>query len=255
LNVHDIANAVTNKPFDIHDRVCYVGIDLSKLSDDTAISFVFPYQKSNETHYWIEEHSWIPLNHTAGSIEIKEKQDGINYRYAQEQGYCDIAKNRWGYVDDDSVVTWLADYIEQNQLQVKFICYDPWAISDILDELNQINRWPMMPIRQTAHDLDRPTHQLQKAFREGRIHFSDDSILQYSLTNAILVGNSAGLKIDKERYTSKIDCVDAVVDAFSRAIYEFSDINPDFDPASVKKDPLSGMSDEERHAFLMNVSF
>lgn len=255
LNIHDIANAATNKPFDIQGKVCYVGIDLSKLSDDTAIAFIFPYQSKNDTNYWVMQHSWIPLNHTSGNIETKEKQDGINYRSAEQQGYCDIARNRWGYIDDDSIVTWLADYIETNSLQVKFICYDPWASSDVLDKLVQIDRWPMMPIRQTAHDLDRPTHELQKAFREGRIHFSDDPILQYSLTNAILVGNSAGLKVDKERYTSKIDCVDAVVDAFSRAIYEFSSINPDFDPMKVKKDPLSGMSDEERHNFLMNVSF
>lgn len=256
LNVHDITNAVVdNPPFDIMGHICYVGIDLSKLSDDTAIAFVFPYQKSNETHYWVLQHSWIPLNHTSGSIEAKEKQDGINYRAAEQKGYCDIAKNRWGYIDDDSVVTWLADFIETNQLQVKFICFDPWAVSDVLDELQQVDKWPMMPIRQTSHDLDRPTHELQKAFREGRIHYFDDPIIQYSLTNAILVGNSAGLKVDKERYTSKIDCVDAIVDAFSRALYEFSSINPDFDAASAKKDPLSGMSDEERHQFLMNVSF
>ncbi|GEK06647.1 terminase large subunit [Schleiferilactobacillus harbinensis] len=256
LNIHDITNAVTDKPpFNISGQVCYVGIDLSKLSDDTAVAFIFPYQIKNETHYWVVQHSWVPLNHTSGSIQQKEKQDGINYRAAEQLGYCDIAKNRWGYVDDDSVVNWLADYIETNQLKVKFICYDPWAISDILDELNQANKWPMMPVRQTAHDLDKSTHELQKAFREGRIHYSDDPIIQYSLTNAILIGNSAGLKVDKERYTSKIDAVDAIVDAFSRAIYEFSDINPDFDPAAVKKDPLSGMSDEERHNFLMNVSF
>ena len=109
LNVHDIHNAVCEKPpIDIHGKVCYVGIDLSKLSDDTAIAFVFPYQSKNETHYWIEEHSWIPLNHTAGQIETKEKQDGINYRSAEQQGYCDIARNRWGYHDDDAVVSWLA---------------------------------------------------------------------------------------------------------------------------------------------------
>lgn len=256
LNVHDIKGAVVKQPpIDIHGKVCYIGIDLSKLSDDTAIAFVFPYQLQNETHYWVVQHSWIPLNHTSGSIQQKEKQDGINYRSAQEQGYCDIARNRWGYIDDDSVVTWLADFIETNSLQVKFICYDPWASSDVLDKLVQIDRWLMMPIRQTAHDLDRPTHELQKAFREGRIHYSDDPIIQYSLTNAILVGNSAGLKVDKERYTSKIDCVDAIIDAMSRAIYEFSDVNPDFDPKAKVRDPLSGMSDEERHKFLMNVGF
>lgn len=255
LNVHDIQQAVSGKPtINISGHTCYVGIDLSKLSDDTAIAFVYPYQQGSETHYWIEQHSWIPLNHSAGSIEQKEKQDGVNYRAAQERGYCDIARNRWGYIDDDAVVSWLADYIETNQLQIKFVCYDPWASSDALDLLNQRNQWPMMPIRQTAHDLDRPTAELGKAMREGRVHYADDPIIQYSLTNAILVGNSAGLKVDKERYTSKIDCVDAIVDAMSRAIYEFSTIDPDFD-GDKKKSPLSGMSAEDRHNFLMNASF
>lgn len=255
LNPHDIENAVADKvPINIHGHTCYIGIDLSKLSDDTAVAFVYPYKKDDDTHYYIEQHSWIPLNHTGGSIEQKEKQDGINYRAAQERGYCDIARNRWGYIDDDSVVTWLADYIETNQLDVKFVCYDPWASSDVLDKLVQIDKWPMLPVRQTAHDLDRPTHEFSKAMREGRINYADDPIIQYSLTNAILVGNSAGLKVDKERYTSKIDCVDAIIDAMSRAIYEFSDIDPDFN-SDKQKSPLSGMSDEERHNFLMNVGF
>ena len=72
----------------------------------------------------------------------------------------------------------------------------------------------------TAHDLDKPTHEFQRLMREGRMHYSDDPIIQYSLTNAILVGNSAGLKVDKERYTSKIDCVDAIIDA-SLAEWDF----------------------------------
>ncbi|MDN4552962.1 terminase large subunit [Lacticaseibacillus paracasei] len=256
LNPHDIENAVADKvPINTNGHVCYIGIDLSKLSDDTAIALVYPYQANGDTHYYIEQHSWIPLNHTGGSIDSKEKQDGINYRRAEQLGCCDIARNRWGYIDDDSVVTYLGDYIEQNQLQVRFICYDPWASSDVLDKLVQIDKWPMMPIRQTAHDLDKPTHEFQRLMREGRIHYSDDPIIQYSLTNAILVGNSAGLKVDKERYTSKIDCVDAIIDAMSRAIYEFSDVNPDYDPKAKVRDPLSGMSDEERHKFLMNVGF
>lgn len=255
LNPHDIQQAITDTPpIDITGHVVYIGIDLSKLSDDTSVALAYPYQLAGETHYYVEQHSWIPLNHTNGSIAVKEKQDGINYRGAEQLGYCDIARNRWGYIDDDSVVTWLADYIEQHSLDVKFVCYDPWASSDVLDKLVQIDKWPMMPVRQTAHDLDRPTSEFGKAMRQGRVHYADDPIIQYSLTNAILVGNSAGLKVDKERYTSKIDCVDSIVDAFSRAIYEFSDIDPDF-ASDKQKSPLSGMSDEERHKFLMNVGF
>lgn len=255
LNIHDIHKAVSQKPtIDITGHVVFIGIDLSKLSDDTAIGFAYPYQVSGVTHYWLEQHSWIPLNHTSGSIEAKEKQDGINYRGAQERGFCDIARNRWGYIDDDAVVTWLGEYIEDHQLQVKFIVFDPWSSSDVTDKLQQMDSWPIMPLRQTAKDLDRPTHELQKLFREGRIHIPDDPIIQYAMTNAVVVGTSAGIKVDKERYTSKIDAVDALINAMSRAIYEYSDIDPDFDPKK-KPSPLSGMTPEQRHAFLMNASF
>ncbi|MFT8861273.1 terminase large subunit [Schleiferilactobacillus harbinensis] len=256
LNVHDINQAITNKPpFNIQGREVYVGFDLSKLSDDTAAAFIFPYQVKNETHYYLQQHSWIPLNHCNGSIQQKEKMDGINYRQAEQQGYATIAKNRFGYIDDDSVLNWIMDFVESNQLTVKFFVFDRWGTSDVLDKLEQTEPFPLTPLKQTSDKLDKPTHEFGKAMRENRIHYDDDPIIQYSLRNAILVGSSAGIKVDKDRASAKIDCVDAFIDAFSRAYYAYSDIDPDFDQTAKQKDPLSGMSDEERHAFLMNVSF
>ncbi|WP_203624473.1 terminase TerL endonuclease subunit [Lacticaseibacillus sp. 866-1] len=254
LNPHDIQAGVTDKPFDIDGRTVYIGFDLSKLSDDTAISFVFPYQENREVHYYIQQHSWVPTNHTSGSIQQKEKLDGINYRQAEQQGYATIASNRYGYIDESAVVNWLMDYVEVHHLSVKFFIYDAWGTSDVLDVLAQHEPFPLMPLKQTAPKLDKPTHEFAKALREGRVHYDDDPVLQYALTNAILVGSSAGIKVDKEKASSKIDAVDAVIDAFSRAIYEFSDIDPDFS-TDKKLSPLSGMSDEERHKFLMNVGF
>ncbi|WP_263850529.1 terminase TerL endonuclease subunit [Lacticaseibacillus rhamnosus] len=111
-----------------------------------------------------------------------------------------------------------------------------------------------MPLKQTSDKLDKPTHEFKKAIREGRVHYDDDPILKYALTNAVIVGSSAGIKVDKDRATSKIDAVDAVIDAFSRAYYAFSDFDPDADNDK-NRSPLSGMSDEERHKFLMNAAF
>lgn len=256
LNIHDIDAAVTKQPpFNISGREVYVGFDLSKLSDDTSVAFIFPYQVNNDTYYYLQQHSWVPLNHCNGSIQQKEKQDGINYRAAEQQGFATIAKNRFGYIDDDSVINWIMDFVETNQLQVKFFVFDRWGTSDVLDKLEQTQPFPLMPLKQTCDKLDKPTHEFAKAMREHRIHYDNDPIIQYSLRNAILVGSSAGIKVDKDRASAKIDCVDAFIDAFSRAYYAYSSINPDFDPMEAKKDPLSGMSSEERHNFLMHVSF
>ncbi|MDE3291303.1 terminase large subunit [Lacticaseibacillus paracasei] len=255
LNIHDIENAVADKPpFSISGHDVYIGFDLSKLADDTAVAFIYPYQLAGETHYYIQQHSWVPLSHTGGSIAEKEKQDGINYRQAEQLGFATIAKGRFGYIDEDSVTTWIMDYIEENGLNVKFFVFDRWGTSDVLDKLSQEEPFPLMPLKQTSDKLDKPTHEFKKAIREGRVHYDDDPILKYALTNAVIVGSSAGIKVDKDRATSKIDAVDAVIDAFSRAYYAFSDFDPDADNDK-NRSPLSGMSDEERHKFLMNVGF
>jgi phage terminase large subunit-like protein len=255
LNIHDIENAVANKPpFSISGHDVYIGFDLSKLADDTAVAFIYPYQLAGETHYYIQQHSWVPLSHTGGSIAEKEKQDGINYRQAEQLGFATIAKGRFGYIDEDSVTTWIMSYIEENGLNVKFFVFDRWGTSDVLDKLSQEEPFPLMPLKQTSDKLDKPTHEFKKAIREGRVHYDDDPILKYALTNAVIVGSSAGIKVDKDRATSKIDAVDAVIDAFSRAYYTFSDFDPDADNDK-NRSPLSGMSDEERHKFLMEVGF
>ncbi|MGC4389121.1 terminase TerL endonuclease subunit, partial [Streptococcus suis] len=66
--------------FDIRNRQVYVGVDYSLFSDNTAIAFVYPYADDNNTPKWhIEQHSFIPWQQ-AGSLEAKEKKDGMNYR-------------------------------------------------------------------------------------------------------------------------------------------------------------------------------
>ncbi|WP_252902511.1 terminase TerL endonuclease subunit [Paucilactobacillus hokkaidonensis] len=49
LDLDDINNAVvTEPPFDIKGHSVYVGFDKSNFSDDTSISFIFPYQHNGK---------------------------------------------------------------------------------------------------------------------------------------------------------------------------------------------------------------
>lgn len=253
LNPHDIEDAVMHQQFDIGGRDVYVGFDLSKLADDTAVGFVYPYKVGDEVHYYVQQHSWVPTSHTGGNIAQKEKQDGINYRAAEAQGYATIARNRFGYIDENSVTDWILDYAEQYQLNVHFFIYDRWNASDTVEKMQTLDMWPMMPLKQTADKLDKPTREFRKALQTGHIHYGPDPILQYALANAIVVSNSAGVKIDKDRATSKIDCVDAIINAMARAIYHFSDYDPDDD--SKDKSLFSGMSDEQVDGYYKSYSF
>ena len=254
LNPADIDAAVVDEPpFEIDGRNVYIGFDLSKLADDTAIAFVYPYQQGDETHYFIEQHSWVPTSHTHGDIALKEKQDGISYRGAEQAGYATIAKNRFGYIDEDSVTDWLLNYVEDHDLKPRYFIFDRWSTSDTVEKLQSLDLWPLLPLKQTATTLDKPTIEFRKAIQTGRVHYLADPIITYSLKNAVLVGSSAGVKVDKDRATAKIDAVDAIIDAMSRAIYEFTDYGPDDDGND--KALFAGWTDDQKHDYWHNYSF
>ena len=83
--------------------------------------------------------------------------------------------------------------------------------------------------------------------------FDDDEILKYSLKNAILLNDNHGIKVDKDKATSKIDVVDAIIDAFFRAQYYFSDVNPDSEHDN--NNPFVNMSAKEQEDYFANYTF
>lgn len=244
LSLEDINDAIVKeRPIDIHGQTVYIGFDKSNFSDDTAIAFVYPYLTAeNQQKYFIQQHSWVPLARTQNNIEIKEKQDGINYRHAEELGYADITKNDYGYIDDGAVFDWLMNYVEKNQLDVKYFCYDKWGMSRMIGWIEQKTDWNTMPVRNVIQNLNEPTIDLRKRFDVGEIQYEDDPIITYSLKNAVLFSNNNGVKIDKEKATTKIDFVDALIDAWYTAMYHFDDINLE---KADKKNPFQGMSSEQ----------
>lgn len=258
LKLEDINDAVTNKPpINIDGAVCYVGIDLSHFSDDSSLAFVFPFvDKEGHKKFYIKQHSFVPTARSQGSIEIKSAQDGINYRNAEKLGNATIAKNIYGYIDDDTIYNYLVDFVTRHNLQVKYFLYDAWEASPLVDRLCQYGdsmNWQVMPVRQGTLSLTQPTEYFRKLMNTKRIVFDNDEILKYSLKNAILLNDNHGIKVDKDKATSKIDVVDAVIDAFFRAQYYFSDVNPDSE--NDNNNPFVNMSAKEQEDYFANYTF
>lgn len=222
LNLDEVERSVIDD-FDIHGRQVYVGFDYSMMSDNTAVAFVYPYLDDNGEPKWhIEQHSFIPW-HKAGSIEAKEKQDGINYREAERMGYATITSHQQGMINDDEVYQWFTDYIEDNQLEVVFFGYDPKGMTNFIMALQNNIGLPYQPVRQRTEELKDPTKFLQKIFVESSVSRLDDITLEKSLLNAVLKEDRIGIQVDKMKATLKIDIVDAVIDAMSQAMYHFEE--------------------------------
>lgn len=226
LQLDDINKAIVHEPpINIDGKEVYIGFDKSNVSDDTAVVFVFPYLADNEPRYYIISHSWIPTARTQGDINLKEKQDGINYRDAERKGFCDISKNDYGYIDDQAVTYWIKEFVEDHNLQVKYFTYDKWGLSKTIGFFEQKTDWNTFPVKQVIQNLNEPTVDLRKQFDIGTIRYVNDPIMTYSLKNAVLYSNNNGVKVDKEKATTKIDCVDALIDAWYVAMFHFEHIS------------------------------
>lgn len=222
LKLSDIERAIIPS-FDIRGRDVYIGFDYSMFSDNTAIAFVYPYQDRDGRQKWhIEQHSFIPWE-KAGSIQAKEKQDGIDYRKLSKKGYCTITSHPQGLINDDQVYSWLLNYVEENNLHVIFFGYDAWGATNAIKQMDINTGFPLEAIRQRTSELKDPTKFLQKIFVEGNCSRLDDKIMEKALINAEIYEDKIGIQVDKAKATLKIDVVDAIIDALYQGMYHFED--------------------------------
>lgn len=224
LNLKDV-EAATIKNFEIDGREVFIGFDYSMFSDNTALGFVYPY---DDGKFHIEQHSFIPFQQ-AGSIEAKEKQDGIAYRNYPE--YCTITAHPQGIINPEQIYRWLLNYVEQHQLKVKFFGYDrfgSYQVKNITESLNVNTDWYIMDIQQRTSALANPTKFLQELFVTHKVTIPNDPVMQKALLNAVVKADKIGIQVDKDKATLKIDVVDAIIDALFQAMYYFdenSDLN------------------------------
>lgn len=221
LKLNDIESAIIDN-FSYDGQVAYLGFDYSMSSDNTALAFVIPYADTTGRKWHVMQHSFIPWQR-AGSIEAKEKQDGINYRDLAKKGYCTITAHEQGLISTEQVFNWLVDFVDEHKLKVVFFGYDAMGINEFIKRLEYNTSYPLQAIRQRTGELKDPTKFLQKIFVEGSVTRFDDKIMEKALINAQLYEDKVGIQVDKAKATLKIDVVDAIIDAMYQAMYHFED--------------------------------
>lgn len=240
------SNILPDKPIDIDGREVYIGFDKSNFSDDTSISFMYPYQLDGENKFYVDTFSWIPTARAQRNIAIKEKQDGIPYSSLPN---AFLTKNDYGYINDSEVIQWLMEYIEEHNLNVKMFLYDQYDMSEISMWLDQHTELVMMPLKQDMRSLTDPTVTFQKAMDSHQITYTNDLMLTTAMKNAVIYSNNNNLKIDKEKGTAKIDTLAATLDAWAMARYHFQDVNPVPDKG---KGLFDGWSEDDLNDYFIN---
>ncbi len=218
----------TAEPPNIHGARAWIGIDVGRTSDLFAIDWFIP----QEGYWWWDGYSFIA---SKGGIDAKIKTDRIDYRAAEAEGAGEITQLDSGIIDNDRVYEWLVDFITDNALEVQGIMFDPYQFGPLLTMLEKNHpEWPLVEVRQGTLTLSMPTKQLRDDLIGGKVKHSDNRILRASAMNAVLMSDNNGVRINKNKYSNKIDMIDAGLDAYAIAMR--TDVDNYLDDADVFSD-------------------
>ena len=223
LTLKEVEDAIDDD-FKIDGRQVYIGLDYSMFSDNTAVAFIYPYKNDKEEPRWhIAQHSFIPWRQ-AGSLEAKEKKDGIAYHEFPK--YCTITEQIDGIINPEQVYKWIVKYVEDHRLEVVFLGYDHYGsfqVKNITESLSSNQGWLIQDIKQISGEISDPTKFLQECFSVGKVTRFNDPIMEKALLNASMKEDKIGIQVVKDKATFKIDVVDALIDAMYQAMNHFEE--------------------------------
>lgn len=212
----------TEKEVDITGKDVYIGVDLSRTDDLSATSFVFPVG-NDEFHS--DSHSFVA---TKGGLEAKIKRDRIDYLKMEEHGYCTITDLKTGVINFNQIVDYLEEYIQENRLNVKGLCYDPYNSQMFLAELEKRKiTWDLYEVRQGVKTLNDPTKDYRKQIYDRKMTHAKNPLLDIAVRNAVTKEENDTIMINKKINREKIDPIVAMVNAHTEAMYAYNQSSSD----------------------------
>ena len=216
---------------DFRGSKCYVGLDLSSGGDLTSIAIVIPYMVDGVKKYFVHTHSFIPSSRVNEHI----KTDKVPYDIWILKGLVTVTETLGGVKTDYKyILRYLNDLIEEYELKVQIIWYDPHHSSAFLADLEALG-FTSLSIVQTAKVLGDATEDFRLEILAGNVEIEGvevgngdkkkvvpfDELLTWSMANAKTVSNSNGeIRIAKDTEGDRVDAVAAIIDAWTEAMKE-----------------------------------
>lgn len=217
MTVADWDNARIKEKPDLIGRDVYIGMDLAKVGDLSAVSWIVPINE--EGKFYVDSHAFVG---TRGGIDNKAKRDKINYRRLEELGLVTFSNRDSGNISDQQILDFIDELRFKYNFNVVNICYDRYSASNIVETLEN-EGYTMVDVAQGFMTLSEPTKQFRKMVQDGDVVHDGNELLTMAVNNAITVEKNDAVMLDKKRNREKIDPLAAVIDGFTRAyLHDFS---------------------------------
>jgi phage terminase large subunit-like protein len=207
--------ACETEPINKYGRDVFLGLDLSRTDDLTALYEIYPIENQK---FWIDGHSFVA---TVGGLEAKTKRDKIDYEMLIEKGYATKTDLKSGFINITQIVHYAADLIIRYNLSVQAFCYDSWHIANFISEWEKNYpdlEIPFIEVPQNYKFLSEPIKQFRMGVYERKILHSNNPLLNIAVNNAVIkYDNNRNMMLDKQKNREKIDPIVATITGFSEA--------------------------------------
>ncbi|UVX34523.1 MAG: Terminase [Bacteriophage sp.] len=219
--------------YDIKGRKAYIGLDIARTSDMTAVSWVIPIEE--EKKLLMDSHGFVS---TVGGIDYKTGIDKIPYRQYEQMGLIHLSEHPEGIIEVEQMTQWVQDFINANELQLIGIYYDPALANRAVADLSKVYPNKLIEVPQRINYLSAPTKNLRDLILRKEIMHANNPLLTRAAYNAQLREYNDAYAIDKAINRNKIDALDAIINCMVDAQYH------DFDAPT-----LQDLIDEGKFGF------
>lgn len=193
---------------ELEGKPCFVGVDLSKRLDLTAVTSIFVL---GEGKYAVRSKGFMPEE----MLQQRMNTDRVNYSLWVDEGW--ITTTPGEVIDYDFVI----DYIEslRSKYSIQEVCYDLYNATQWAQSMEKLG-YLMIEVRQGVLTLNEPTKHFRECVYEQKIHHDGNKALTWCLGNAVTKADAQdNIMLDKKKSTDRIDMAAAGIFAFTRAMY------------------------------------
>jgi phage terminase large subunit-like protein len=199
-------------PEDFLEDPCWLGLDFAPRNDITDIILLFRREVEGEAHYYVFARHYL----SEGKVEESENASYAGWAHAG------LLRTNPGNETDERIIAQELIDICFSGYQIQELDCDYSRVQGIQHKVKDevgLSDDQVVDIPQNPKHLCPPTERLSALIASGKIHHTGDPVLAWMLSNVIgKPKGNWGLYPDKERYENKIDGVQALLTALSRAM-------------------------------------
>lgn len=193
------------------DRRGYLGIDLSKRRDLTAVAYFVPDDVGGGDAF---VNFWTPADGLA------ERADGDSVPYLQWRDEGHMTAVPGASVDYNVVARGVGRTLDELDLTVESAAFDRWRIEEFRKSLDEVGvDLPLKEFGQGFKDMAPAVERLENLLLNGRLRVHANPVLRWNAASAVTEEDAAGnRKFTKRKATGRIDGIVALAMAVGVAV-------------------------------------